>query len=519
MPLLGGVRGGLMNENTNVQGCDANVAEQNWNSTEHKRIKRIMKKIKIETNCKKMLADVFTPVGIYLRLRDRFRDTILLESTDHHAAENSWSFIGINAIAGMEIRSTTSIEFKLPGQKSERIDIKEPIEVPQQLFDFMNHFEVSGDCKEAKFAQGLYGYTTYDAVQFFETINLHTERKEPNSIPLMRYRLYQYLIAINHHKDELFICENIIAGLESEVAVVESLICSKDVPVFPFAVKGEESSNITNEEYLEMVKKGIASCHRGDVFQIVLSRRFQQSFTGDEFNVYRALRSINPSPYLFFFDYGDYKLMGSSPEAQIIINNGKAIVHPIAGTFKRTGDDAIDQQEAERLLKDAKENAEHVMLVDLARNDLSRVCDDVSVAHYRQVQYYSHVIHLVSEVTGKVRPNYNPFELLAKTFPAGTLSGAPKIKAMQLIDGYEPTARSYYGGGIGFMGFDGSCNHAIMIRTFLSKNNTLIYQAGAGVVAASKPESELQEVNNKLGALKKAIEFAASLNPSKGGTL
>lgn len=458
-----------------------------------------------------MLADVFTPVGIYLRLRDRFRDTILLESTDHHAAENSWSFIGINAIAGMEISSSKSIEFKLPGQKPERTELKEPGEVPTLLFEFMNHFIVNGDCKEAKFAQGLYGYTTYDAVQFFDTIKLNAERKEPVAIPLMRYRLYQYVIAINHHKDELFICENKIAGVESDVAVVESLIRSKDVPVYPFEIKGEESSNITNEAYVEMVKKGIASCHRGDVFQIVLSRRFQQSFSGDEFNVYRALRSINPSPYLFFFDYGDYKLMGSSPESQIIISNGKAVVHPIAGTFKRTGDDIIDQQEAERLQKDAKENAEHVMLVDLARNDLSRVCDEVSVAHYRQVQYYSHVIHLVSEVIAKVRPNSNPFELLAKTFPAGTLSGAPKIKAMQLIDSYETTARSYYGGAIGFMGFDGSCNHAIMIRTFLSKSNTLIYQAGAGVVAASKPESELQEVNNKLGALKKAIEFAESI--------
>ncbi len=473
-----------------------------------------------------MLADVFTPVGIYLRLRDRFRDTILLESTDHHAAENSWSFIGINAIAGMEITSTTSIEFKLPGQKPERIAIKQPTEVPQQLFDFLNRFEVSkvshsgGDLEGAsKFAQGLYGYTTYDAVQFFDTVKLNAERKDPAAIPLMRYRFYQYVIAINHHKDELFICENKIAGIESDVAVVESLIRSKDVPVYPFAVKGEESSNVTNEEYVEMVKKGIASCHRGDVFQIVLSRRFQQSFSGDEFNVYRALRSINPSPYLFFFDYGDYKLMGSSPESQIIINNGKAVVHPIAGTFKRTGDDEVDQQEAERLLKDAKENAEHVMLVDLARNDLSRVCDEVSVAHYRQVQYYSHVIHLVSEVVAKVRPNSNPFELLAKTFPAGTLSGAPKIKAMQLIDAYESTARSYYGGGIGFMGFDGSCNHAIMIRTFLSKQNTLVYQAGAGVVAASNPENELQEVNHKLGALKKAIERATSLNPSEGGTL
>jgi anthranilate synthase component 1 len=324
----------------------------------------------------------------------------------------------------------------------------------------------------------------------------------------MRYRLYQYVIAVNHFKDELFICENLVPGLESEVAVVESLIKSKDVPVYPFHTKGAESSNMSDEDYREMVKKGIQSCHRGNVFQIVLSRRFEQSFIGDEFNVYRALRNINPSPYLFFFDYGDYKLMGSSPEAQLILQNGKATVHPIAGTYKRTGNDEVDERETQRLLKDAKENAEHVMLVDLARNDLSRVCDDVFVTHYRQVQYYSHVIHLVSEVTGKVREGSNPFELLAKTFPAGTLSGAPKFKAMELIDDYEPTSRSYYGGCIGFMGFDGSCNHAIMIRTFMSKNNTLLYQAGAGIVVASNPDSELQEVNNKLGALKKAIEFA-----------
>jgi anthranilate synthase component 1 len=319
------------------------------------------------------------------------------------------------------------------------------------------------------------------------------------------------VIVFNHFKDELYICENHFTGIESELAVVESLIRSKDVPVFPFKKKGEETSNVTDEEYMKMVEKGISSCHRGDVFQIVLSRRFQQGFTGDEFNVYRSLRSINPSPYLFFFDYGDYKLMGSSPESQVIIQNGKAIVHPIAGTFRRTGDDDKDHLAAELLRGDKKENAEHVMLVDLARNDLSRVCDDVTVTHYKDIQYYSHVIHMVSEVSGKVRPNTNPFELLAKSFPAGTLSGAPKIKAIELIDNYEPTARNYYGGAIGFMGFDGSCNHAIMIRTFLSMQNTLTYQAGAGVVAASKPESELQEVNNKLGALKKAIEFAENI--------
>ena len=478
-----------------------------------------MKKVQIKTTCKRMLADLFTPVSIYLRVRDRFRDTILLESTDNHSAENSYSFICINAIGGMEITSKESIEFKLPGQKPVRVSIQNTNELPTLLWNFMQKFEIEkSESKEAKFAQGLFGYTTYDAVQFFDTVNLTTHHSQlTTGIPLMRYRLYQYVIAINHFKDELFIFENKISGVESDAAIVESLIRSKDVPVYPFSLKGEESSNMNNEEYKEIVKKGIASCHRGDVFQIVLSRRFQQQFIGDEFNVYRALRSVNPSPYLFFFDYGDYKLMGSSPEAQLVIQNsrpddplgrGKAILHPIAGTFKRTGDDEADEVATKALLKDAKENAEHVMLVDLARNDLSRLCDDVEVAHYKQVQFFSHVIHLVSEVTGKVREGSNPFELMAKTFPAGTLSGAPKFKAIGLIDSYEPTARSYYGGAIGFMGFDGSCNHAIMIRTFLSKNNTLTYQAGAGVVAASNPESELQEVNNKLGALKKAIELA-----------
>jgi anthranilate synthase component 1 len=490
-----------------------------------------MKKIEIKTYCKQLLSDIYTPVSIYLRLRDRFRDTVLLESTDYNAAENSYSFICINAIAGIEITDTRNIEYKLPGQPPERIEIREMSDTPRLLWEFMQRFDSTPAAERpGRAVQGLFGYTTFDAVQFFDTIRLRDRRAgvpgnvtspggstlqgssgESAAIPLMRYRLYQYVIAVNHFRDELYICENRIAGLESDLPVVESLIRSKDVPVYPFRSDGEETSNMTDEQYRGNVERGIKSCLRGDVFQIVLSRRFQQSFTGDEFNVYRALRNINPSPYLFFFDYGDYKLMGSSPESQLILQNGEAIVHPIAGTFKRSGDDVTDRQMADKLLKDAKENAEHVMLVDLARNDLSRCCDEVKVSQYRQVHYYSHVIHLVSEVRGKLRAGHNPFELLATTFPAGTLSGAPKFKAMELIDQYEPTARSYYGGAIGFIGFDGSCNHAIMIRSLLSRNNTLTYQAGAGIVAASQPESELQEVNNKLGALKSAIVYAAQI--------
>lgn len=477
-----------------------------------------MKKIELITRSKKMLSDVHTPVGIYLRIRDRFRDTILLESADYHAADNCFSIIGINAIGGIEVSNFNSIEFKYPGRKPEKIPVKNKEAVPQMIWDFMSGFDVKEvEDSPAKAAQGLFGYTTFDAVQFFDTISFQQRKPDDSQastylVPLMRYRLYQYVIVINHFKDEMYICENKVEGLESDLGLVESLIRSKDVPAYPFRTEGIETSNMKDEDYTDMVRKGIQSCLRGDVFQIVLSRRFQQSFTGDEFNVYRALRNVNPSPYLFYFDYGDYKLMGSSPESQLIIKDGKAVVHPIAGTFKRTGNAERDKELAAALLEDAKENAEHTMLVDLARNDLSRLCDQVEVKHYRQVQYYSHVIHLVSEVNGRVKAGMNPFDLLATTFPAGTLSGAPKFKAMQLIDQYEPTQRGYYGGCIGFMGFDGSCNHAIMIRSFLSRKNTLYYQAGAGVVAASKPESELQEVNNKLGALKKAIELADELS-------
>lgn len=463
-----------------------------------------------------MLADLYTPVSIYLRLRDRFRDTILLESTDFHAGENSYSFIGINAVAGIEISDPGTMESKLPGQHAERTRLYDTTDVPLLLWEFMQRFEIGESAiSPVRVAQGLFGYSSFDAVQFFDKIGF-VQNPAPgggqgSEIPLMRYRLYQYVIVIDHFKDELFICENKIPGIESEPEVIESLIKSKDVPGFPFEPVGGEQTNITDSAYMEMVKKGIAGCLRGDVFQIVVSRRFEQKFIGDEFNVYRALRSINPSPYLFYFDYGDYKLMGSSPESQLIVEKEKAVVHPIAGTFKRTGNDEQDKELAIQLENDEKENAEHVMLVDLARNDLSRICSNVEVTQFKKVNYYSHVIHLVSEVTGQVPASTNPFRLLGATFPAGTLSGAPKIKAMQLINEFETTARSYYGGAIGFIGFNGDVNHAIMIRSFMSRSNTLIYQAGAGVVADSKPERELQEVNNKLNALKQAIGLAGGV--------
>lgn len=462
-----------------------------------------MKTMAMRTTVQRMLADVHTPVGIYLRLRDRFRDTILLEGSDSHVAENSWSFICVHAVAGIEVRTYDTVELKMPGEKPETLRIEDGRKVPEILWSFLQRFSAEGQEREAAFAQAFYGYTSYDAVRFSEPKRLSSSSAA--SLPLIRYRLYQYVIAINHFRDELFLCENHFQGLPAESSLLQSLIRSRDLPQYPFALQGVESSDMDDATYLQIVEKGIAHCHRGDVFQVVLSRGFRQRFTGDEFNVYRALRSINPSPYLFYFDYGDYRIMGSSPESQLIVRDGKATVHPIAGTFRRTGDDETDRRDADRLIEDPKENAEHVMLVDLARNDLSRVCQEVTVSKYRQVHYYSHVIHLVSEVTGRVPEGCNPFDLMAKTFPAGTLSGAPKVRAMEIIDACEPTERAWYGGAIGSIGLDGNCNHAILIRSLLSQGNTLCYRAGAGIVASSQPASELQEVHHKLGALRKAI--------------
>jgi anthranilate synthase component I len=468
------------------------------------------KKINIKTVSKKTLGDLQTPMNIYLQVRDKFRDTILLESSDSKNIDNNFSFIAINAIAGIEIRNLNEFEVKIPNEEPVKQSILD-YKVSDILHNFSNIFE----CEETddpieKTAQSLFGYTSFEAVQFFENITFKVQSPEVE-IPLLRYRIYQYVIAINHYNDEMHIIENQIKGVKSELYLLESLIKNQNSIIYPFEKNGIETSNITDEEYIDLVKIAQKHCMRGDVFQLVLSRRFEQKFKGDEFNVYRALRNINPSPYLFFFDYGNYKLFGSSPESQLIIKNNQAIIHPIAGTFKRTGHFETDLQSIEELKNDAKENAEHTMLVDLARNDLGKLGKNVTVTKLKEIQLFSHVIHMVSEVTADLPEQTNPFEMVATTFPQGTLSGAPKHKALQLINKYEKDSRGYYGGCIGIIGLNGDCNQAIMIRTFLSKNNTLYYQAGAGLVAKSNPESELQEVNNKLNALKKAVEKAEKL--------
>jgi anthranilate synthase component 1 len=468
-----------------------------------------MEKIKVNVSVKKILGDILTPVSVYMKFRELFPKTILLESSDYHGNENAYSFVCIKPLACFTANEG-EIAIDCIGRPKEQLQVSKTNSVDQQLDQFFKAFELSGDVKEAP-ANGLFGYLSYDGIRYFEKIEIKAEKKDAYAIPEVRYCFYKYIVAIDHHKNLIYLVENLIEGEQAEMAQIESLLRNLTFPSTTFNTLGDEVSNITDEQYKYMVTKGKEHCFRGDVFQIVLSRQFSQGFSGDDFHLYRALRTVNPSPYLFFFDYGDYRIFGSSPEASLRVKKGRAIINPIAGTFRRTGNDDDDRKLAEKLCADPKENAEHVMLVDLARNDLSRNASDVVVDSFREVQYFSHVIHLVSEVSGKLPEDANLVTVMGNSFPAGTLSGAPKHMAMQLIDRYENQRRSYYGGAIGYIGFDKTLNHAIMIRSFLSKNNRLFYQAGAGIVASSNEESELQEVNNKLAALKKAIEIAKEI--------
>ena len=461
----------------------------------------------ITTHSKSTLADTITPVSLYLKIRDLYPRSILLESSDYHGGRDNYSFICMEPIASIEVKDH-QVSFQFP---DERMEIKNSKNVKGMLNDFFGAFKANAQNAKDEL-NGFFGYTSYEAVKYFENIDLKARNNRSDNIPEIKYSLYRYIIAINHFKNSIQILENRLDSGPDNINNILELLSNRNYPIFPFHTAGSVRSNMTDDDYKDLVTAGKSHCHRGNVYQIVLSRRFEQDFTGDEFNVYRALRSINPSPYLFFFDFGNFKIFGSSPESQLIVKDHVAQINPIAGTFKRSGDDLKDQELAEKLGQDKKENAEHVMLVDLARNDLSRNSTNVRVETFKEVQFFSHVLHMVSKVIGDLPKNYNLIQLIADSFPAGTLSGAPKIKAMQLIDELEPTGREYYGGCIGQIGLNGSFNHAITIRTFLARNNTLIYQAGAGIVADSSEEKELDEVKNKLAALNTAIEMASNLN-------
>lgn len=450
-------------------------------------------------------ADMATPVGIYLKIRDLYPMSALLESSDYHTSQNSVSYIGVNPIGSFTV-AHEKITASWPDGTITVTPVTPGTDVVRALKEYIESYALNGD--KARDVNGLFGYTAYDAVRYFEKVSITKPVKELDSIPDLKYVLYRHVIRVNHYKSQMTVYEHLMPGEESTIDELVSVMNNNNVAQYPFAVSGEATSSITDEEYKEMVRRGVGHALRGDVFQIVLSRRFSQRYTGDDFNVYRALRCVNPSPYLFYFDFGDFRVFGSSPETHLRVSGNTAYIDPIAGTFRRTGDDARDHELAQALLNDEKENAEHVMLVDLARNDLSRGGGRVEIDFLRQIQYYSHVIHMVSRVKATLPEGADVLRLFADTFPAGTLSGAPKVRAMQLIDEIEPHARMIYGGCIGFIGFAGDLNQAITIRSFLSCHNTLYSQAGAGIVARSNPESELQETNNKLGALVNAVKYA-----------
>lgn len=462
---------------------------------------------KIKTYRKKILADTLTPVSIYQKIRDKYSNSVLLESSDYGANDNSYAYVCFNPISSFKVYNNL-IEKKYPDNSTQQTKLTKTNLVVNELDDYFKIFQT--EKSNAKFFEnGLIGYINYDAVEHFENINFQAKENDIK-IPEIFYAFYSNIIIINVFNNEALLLHHSF-NQKNNLKEIEELLKSNKISKFDFHKSGNITSNLKDNEYVDLVKKGIKHCKRGDVFQIVLSRKFKQSFEGDEFNLYRALRSINPSPYLFYFDYGSYKIFGSSPEAQLVVKNSKAEIHPIAGTFIRTGNDIEDSIKAKKLAVDQKENSEHMMLVDLARNDLSRNGNNVKVEKDREIQFYSHVIHLVSKVTAEKKNNSSTFQIVADTFPAGTLSGAPKHKAMQLISKYENSNRSFYGGAIGFMDFEGNFNHAIIIRSFLSKNHELIFQAGAGIVSKSDPKSELQEINNKLGALIKALDLAEKI--------
>lgn len=466
-----------------------------------------MKKYNLTVHTKKLLADTVTPVSVYLRLRDVFAGTLLLESSDYHGQENSLSLICCEPFADFTLQNNRLV-INWPDKSREEFPVVQPADVPQLLEAFRQAFVFAEGANASP--AGMFGYLSYNAVRLFEEISL---RNNNIAIPEVKFAVYRFIIVIDHFFNEMQLLELQCEGVSGKTSAqqLERLIFNGRYPAYSFSRSNGETSNFTDEEFLHRIQQAIRHCHRGNVFQLVLSRRFETRFRGDEFNVYRALRSINPSPYLFYFDYSNFRIFGSSPEAQVQVRGREVSVYPIAGTFRRTGDDHHDAELARKLAADIKENAEHNMLVDLARNDLSRYATGVKVEVFKEIQFYSHVIHLVSKVTGRLAEGFNPVLVAGATFPAGTLSGAPRHRAVTLIDELENVSRDYYGGAIGYFGFDGSVNLAILIRSFLSMNNTLVYQAGAGIVAKSNPESELQEVNNKLAALRQAIKMAETV--------
>jgi anthranilate synthase component 1 len=461
------------------------------------------------------LADMETPVSVASRFVDA-DNVFLLESVEGGERWGRYSFIGINPSAIFTIENETPYLYK-DGTKQKIEHTGSPFFALREILKDYKH--IKPDAHEG-FCGGAVGFISFETSNEFEQLP-----KPKSNIPLKTcFMISDELIVFDNIKhtikvivntkiDEFNSLEKAYEYACERIERIEYQIKNNPLPTFnsePLDI--EFKSNMTKEYFLDMVKKAKEYIINGDIIQVVLSQKFTTELPAHPMQIYRALRLINPSPYTFFFKYGDKILVGSSPEIMVRLQNGKAIVRPIAGTRPRNENEEIDKQNAIDLLNDEKERAEHVMLVDLGRNDLGRIAKKatVQVKDLMVIERYSHVMHIVSNVECEINDDMDAFDLVKASFPAGTLSGAPKIRAMEIINELEPEYRGAYGGAIGYIGYNGEMDLAITIRTLEIENNKISVQAGAGIVADSDPEKEFEETMHKSAGMKKALQLAAN---------
>lgn len=468
---------------------------------------------------RELMADILTPVSLFYSVREGARRPFLLESVEGGEQVARYSFIGFNPYQSLEYidNEVRLVDFKKGGSQL----------LEEYYFDALKHLTASLDSPEIpdlpRFTGGAVGYSSYDTI--LETEQIDQGHKEPLSVPKAVWSFYDKVYAFDHVKHRVLLIhlvdvqafEDLEQAWKSATSVLDAMQqrAQRSVPAVPKVALNPEAidSNMSREDFEKAVLRVKEHIFEGDIFQAVLSQRFEATYEGDEFMLYRALRMVNPSPYLFFIQKEDFCLIGSSPEVLVSVEHQEVRLLPIAGTRKRGAtpqeDDALEQD----LLADEKEQAEHIMLVDLGRNDLTRVCDPPTVRVTRQayIERYSHVMHIVSEVKGELQKGLSSVDALIKCAPAGTVSGAPKIRAMQIIEGLEPTRRGPYAGAVGYFDHFGNMDTCIAIRTMIARKGHLHIQAGAGIVADSQPDKEYEETVNKAKALFSAMEKALNI--------
>jgi len=471
----------------------------------------------------KVTADLLTPVLAYLKLRKKEGHCFLLESVEGIGRLARYSFIGVNP---SKVITNYGLEISI-------LENGRQTGCKMNLFDYLKEMMTSVRAAKVEelpdFTGGIVGYLGYENIALVEDV-IHFRDKNHFGTPDAVFGLYDTIIAFDHYKHQIILITNVSLDKNTNrekifrqakeelherwIQLLEPIEFRSD-----FEIRLDETENGENDKFIDNVRAGKKNIEEGDIFQIVLSRRFQATYSGDLLNVYRALRIINPSPYMYFIELGgNFTIIGTSPEDLLNVKNRKATILPIAGTRKRGQTPDEDSQLEEDLRKDPKELAEHVMLVDLARNDLGRISqfNTVRVVENMSVHRFSHVMHLVSRVEGILSENKDCIDALMAAFPAGTLTGAPKIRAIQLIESYEKIRRNVYGGAIGYIDFNGNLDMCIAIRTLFAKGSTLYWQAGAGIVADSDPQMELKEIENKSAVLLSALKYAEVIDEDIG---